>query len=279
MMTAFSSQQFLALSVGIISLGFFSPALILAAYIVLGHAHFLLAYFYKFKAGKVQKKHLLLYLVLALFVFSLPSFLSSTTILLIIAILFGTHFFFDEARLLEGETERVSLSLSVPAIITFVGLVAYTETVFDFMMPAIIVSAVIIIWSLISNGIKNLFLPHVLYLNLFTVLFSLIYIFGIQISGEAVFGSIILMHITTWYVFYYKKLKTAPKRLIQFIIDCAVINILFIILYYLYISQGTDSIGQYIFNPIFYYCWAILHIVTSSGELFALVKERVLSIF
>ncbi|MCA9360179.1 hypothetical protein KC850_04060 [Candidatus Kaiserbacteria bacterium] len=278
-MTAFSSQQVLALLVGILSLGFLSPILILVAYIVLGHAHFLLAYYYKFKAGKINKKHLLPYLLLAVFVFSLPTFLSMESILLIIAILFGTHFFFDEARLLEGEVEKVSLSLSVPAIITFVGLVAYTETSYDFMLPAILVSVAIIVWSLASTGIRNLFLPHVLYLNLFTLLFSLIYIFGIEISGEAVFGSIILMHITTWYVFYYKKLKSAPKRLVQFIVDCVVINALFIILYFVFMSQGEGSIGQYVFSPIYYYCWAILHIVTSSGELFALVKERSLRLF
>jgi hypothetical protein len=272
---SFSSIQLLALMVAGIAVFLLEPKAIMVAYIVLGHAHFAIAYLYKYKAGKIKKMHLAKYALLAGFVFSLPLFLSFDTILLIIAVLFSTHFFFDEARILEVDLNRVSLLSIAPPVIMFVSLVVFIEMGVNVMIPALLLSVVLYLIGVHQEGFRFLLLPHVLYLGFFVACFTCIYLFDYEVTGMTIFGSIILMHIATWYFFYIKKLKSNSDKFIEFMVYLVLINIIFIGLYYIFKTGDSDSLLKYAFDPIYYFCWAILHICSSSGELFSLVKERI----
>ena len=107
---------------------------------------------------------------------------------------------------------------------------------------------------------------------------GVVHLMGLEINTVALFGSIILMHYSTWYVFYYKKLRPTPERFNKYLVDVFGINLFFIVLYIVYITYiNIDYISflKYMFDPIYFYCWTILHIITSSGELVDLVKTRI----
>lgn len=271
-MTSLGKYHYLTIVVGLLSLLFLSPQQALVSFIVLGQAHFALGYLYRFKAGKVSLNNCLVYLILFLLIFSLPSFLDSKIILAITALLFSIHFFFDEARIFKGDN-NVSILLIIPPVLLFFSSVLNIEMGLDLVPVSIGISALIYILVFISSRKKELQAKENIYINAFTIFFILIYLLDYSVSGEALFGSIILMHIFTWYLFYHKKTWSNRKRNRQYLIDVLVINLLLIGLYCLYDKQTVFAPLAILFNATFYYCWAILHIITSSGTLWDSTKN------
>ena len=270
-MTSLGAYQGLTVVAGLASLIFLSPVQIFITFVVLGQGHFFLGYLYRLKAGKIDWKQLGFYLILLFGVFSFPLFLSYNTILAIVALLFSVHFFFDEARIMKGSND-ISIPLILPPILLFFTSVLNTEIGVNLIPISIILSLAIFFSVFVIKGLKEIVTKDILYANCFTLFFIGTYIFNLNFSGEAIFGAIIIMHIFTWYMFYQKKTWSDKKRNSQYLIDVFLVNVLVIILFALFVNNFFVAPLSLLFAPVFYYCWAILHIITSSGALWKSTK-------
>ena len=274
-MTAFLKQQMWAIVAALLFLFMLGPYEALVTFIVLGQGHFLLAYLYKWRAGRIKPSGLTWYLLLAVVIFSLPLFFTPETIFLLAAVLFSVHFFFDEARILEGEDQKVSLLAMLPPIGLFLSLVAYKELDIDLVPAAIIGSVITLLGLLNSKDSTAAANPNVWYVNVFAVFFAFLYLLDVPLSGETIFGAIIVMHIVTWYIYYYHKTYSRLDVNSRYITDVLLINVAILILFFGYVNSESFNLLAYFFEPVYYYCWAMLHIVSSSGELFNLFTKRI----
>jgi hypothetical protein len=271
-MTSLGAYQGLTVVVGLIAILFLNPVQIFIAFVVLGQGHFFLGYLYKIKSRKINWRMLGWYLILLLAVFSLPLFLSNEAVLVTTALLFSIHFFFDEARIMAGEN-NISIPLIIPPILLFFSSLLNNELNIDYIPESIVLSVVIFFSTALSKGVKELLSKEIIYVNGFTIFFIIAYFANLNFSGEAIFGSIVLMHIFTWYLFYQKKTWPNKKLNRQYILDVIFVNVLVIALFFLFDNGFMTEILSLLFLPVFYYCWAILHIITSSGTLWNSTKN------
>lgn len=238
-----------------------------------------MAYLYQYKARRIDFIYMGTYLLCFLLIFGvLINILSFDAFLLLVAVAFSTHFFFDEARLLENNASKVSLLLLLPPIFLFVGYLATNMFTVDVMPHLIAASVVVVLWTLYKNG-AVLMAPHVWYVNSASIVFIALYLLDIVIMPEAVFGAIIVYHVGTWYVHFYKKLQEQKQQQRTYISECILINMLLIGGFFLHEYVLAPSFLGLIYDPVYYYGWAFLHIIFSSREIFALLKERVLNYF
>ena len=261
----------------LITLGFawyVSPTLALTLFIVFGQGHFLMTYLYQNRGNKITTQYLMSYgIVAAAIFFWLIPILPYDMLLVITASIFAIHFVFDEARLLEQDPNRVNILLLLPPILSFVGMLILSRYGMDWM-PVIIAGSFILIgfmWFFCSS--RMLWQPYVGYTNLITFFLWSLYAADVVIPTAILFGSIIVYHYATWYVHFYFKLHANLKRQGTFIAEAVVLNVLLIVLYFLYAS-GEVAALRFVFEPAYFYGWTLLHILFASQELFQQMRRQ-----
>lgn len=273
--TSLFNEKLLVATLPILVLLTGNPEFALACFIVLGQGHFLMAYLYQYKAGKASLQKGIIYVLLFLFIFSyvIPE-LGFDLFLMVVAGAFAVHFFFDEARLLEKENHKVSFTILLPPIILFLATLASDLLQVDYLPSAALLSGGCFLISLIKDKRRLFQSQHFWYVNSASAIFILLYLLPISVPAEFIFGAIILWHVATWYVHFYNKLSPNESRLRTYVTEVVLLNIALILLYAMY-SGGTWVDVLYIFyDPIYYYGWALLHIIFSSSDLYNVLRNK-----
>ncbi len=250
------------------------PFSALSSFIVLGHAHFLMTYLYQYRGGKVNTRYLVWYIPVALFFFFLAYVLPWQAMTVIAACFFSLHFLFDESRLVRDRS-YVSLMALVPPVITFLATLLYSLYTFDVRVWTFVLSIVIFIFLVYTYGMIFLRTQEVWYPNTITVLLISLYLFSIELPTMTLFGGIIIYHVLSWYFHYYIKLYPLPHIQGRYLMEVGVINALCILCFIAYDRWWiTLDILKYLFESSYYYAFAMLHIVFTSYEFLALIRER-----
>src|SRR6185436_105773 len=84
-----------------------------------------------------------------------------------------------------------------------------------------------------------------------------------SIDPQVVIGSVILFHYVCWYVHFYFRFASKPERQRQYIWDMIGIHIIVFASYFLWRYSPLGFPLLYVFAPVFFYIWAILHIIFS----------------
>lgn len=229
--------------------------------VVLGQAHFLTAYLYQYKGKKMNLRYLLsaaLLLLAAIAYFSLGAGL--LPILLAAATLFTAHFALDEFTL-HGE----ALSLGrMPTVIGFVTLHLSFLIAALFPMLAGVTSITALVF--LAAVAARLFLsptpisPAERYLWFVgSILFLFAFVF--ELPGQFL-GVILLLHFMNWYVGYGDRLKGKPERSRAYWTEVWVLLVAMFALYGTYALAGLSALSL-LFEPMYFYAWAIAHIVLS----------------
>lgn len=250
---------------------------VIVCFIVLGQGHFLLAYLYQARAGKIRGLYLLNYacwaaLILAVY-WSHPFAAGLTAVA---TIYFAWHMAVDEYYLLETPLNLRSSPLHLGRLLEMVPLVlVYAAAVCDAMLahgswrqfpellgPSLVVSLLAMLAYAALVGLSGyrpdrrswaILVPGFL-LDLSAKLGWLQLVPPPKLSGY-----IILFHYFSWYLHYYTSLSGPRRR--TYLRDVVAVNALVLALYLTYAKTGP---GWLFFQEQNFYLWTMMHLISST---------------
>lgn len=257
-----------AAGIGLVAfaISFFTVNEIALAFSVLGQGHFLAAYYYQWKAGKMRLTWVLAYCALAaILIVAVIITRRAEWFALGAGILFFIHHFQDEATLFGKERSFFRLLEQLPPVILYSVLMADALFGTSIAFPTLVIIAalsLIYAYALLTKKYSSDALSA--YLFLITAGLAAIAWFGVRVAPEVLFGSVILFHYVCWYIHFYFRLASNKERQLGYVRDMLAIHGIVFSCFALFTYTYWGSVlFSLVFLPIFFYIWAILHIVFS----------------
>jgi hypothetical protein len=262
------------------------PAVVLI-YIVLGQGHFLTAYFYQWKAGKMTRGYLLRYLLAAAAIVGCyTAWPDYRRLVAFTTIYFLLHMLWDEQYLLRlpmdlrqspmhlGRTLEMApivLLFSARVVDDMFAWDAWRTTPFvEIAQPScwgiLAVYLLCALGGLIKTDYKSAYL-----LGWGIALLGASYTtWYYRIPTGKVTGFIIIYHYLNWYLHYYLSLPAGRHREVYarrvFFLNALVVGA--------YFTWGSSGPGRWFFQNDWFYVWTLLHLITSTriGDLRNLIR-------
>lgn len=240
-----------------------------AAMIVGGQAHFLMAYLYQYRAGKMSQRYLLLAFSIAT-LFGMYFFISGAffPLYFLVSLFFGIHFVIDEVTLHDESWSFMKVSTVVGFVVLFMAFVIHLVFPILYTLFAILTfNAVGVLVRLMLYSQRPS--PVEWYLWFLEALIVLMVFAAIPIPFMLITSFVVILHFTNWMVGYGVRLRDDVARRRNYWLETVVSFVGIGILYVLF-----SSLYEPLFNLFFelgaYYAWAIAHIVLS----FSLLAPR-----
>ncbi len=255
----------------------FSEPVLLQIIIIFGQAHFIVAYFYKNKSGKLDKKYInnFLYFLVLLFI---PTYFIGLNIVYVnyfivfTTLIFVLHYFYDELKIFNFQDDNFKNIAALAVFLSFTTI--FTMMVFElksilYLTPVIFL--IILLFGMLNfklikrdfdfSKLENLSIYLFTALNIFVPLLLLFTDIGVL----KITGFIIIFHYLRWYFFYFDRFNSLEdKKELNFYLDVVFwVHIFVIILFVIYSIDAKRGFLFLLFGPIFFYTWTLLHIVLS----------------
>ncbi len=235
--------------------------LIVILFIVSGHAHFAMAYWYQYRSGKMDVRYILVAVTLALCALAYFTFSGELLpLLLAIGILFSAHFAYDEITLHGEPRTRANLIAMLGFTLYFACLVA------TFAFPELGIAApYAVLIPAAAFGVRLFITQEAPSRTEWYIWFVEIIIGAVMVltgNPSSALAAIVLLHAANWYVGYDSKLHSSAERRKKYWIEVFLwllaMTLLFIIFVYTHLF-----VLETLFRVRYYYAWAIAHIVLS----------------
>ncbi len=245
---------------------------ILSSVIFFGQGHFLLAYIYANKYGKITKTFLAKFVILvgvlgALCFYFYAHYLFYSIFLFLTAILFTFHYSSDEFKLAGLSLIKHKFLLTLAVVCSFLSF--FLERLFH--VPHAVAFAIGGGGVFISLSLFYIFNnKHVnktqqkkpLSFSVFYILNLVVpptLLFFDSVSATQVLGFIIIFHYIRWYIYYATFLKNND---LDFYFDVVIWSNMFILATYIqYVIAPQAGILYLFYDPLFFYAWSIVHIL------------------
>lgn len=262
---------------------------LMLCYILLGHGHFSLAYYYQYKAGKAGKAYLFSYLgcflVLSAWYFAVPD---ARALGLLTTAWFLLHLSLDELYLMRYPMRLSESPLHLgrclelaPGALIYLGFftdrfirLAPTSWGYNIWTDRAIMLS---LWLMVPyfillaqrrhklDGKSLYFLSGGFFLGLLSQTAWLQ-----TVPSPKVLGFLIIYHYLSWYVHYIVSLPKGPPRR-RFLKHVLIANTVVLLIF---LGRHDTFLVKWVFGIECYYIWAILHIVSSTrtSDLLALFR-------
>jgi hypothetical protein len=260
------------------------PLQMLLVTIVGGQGHFFASYYYQARAGKIDRRYVVAWVLAAAALFAAALLLGDILLLARAASLyFVIHLLHDELFLL-GERPSPARGLEVlPVLLAYTGFLADLRgelvTVGSASIPYLVIAypgelgsgltRLLMAGSLIALGANAALLlagrralrGSALGLHAASLALLAVYASGIPIRLEYLMGVPILLHYVSWYAHYWLKYAGDPPRRTSYLRTILGANAIVLALYF---ATGRHPEAPFpvglLFVPGFFYVWTILHI-------------------
>ncbi len=258
--------------------GSYIPFMFLA--ITLGHSHFLLAYIYKLKAGKIKLKNFLIFLGLSagLFAFfyryQLPDYRIAT--LLILATIYAIyHVAADDQFTLNffspvySVTQRLQIGMNVSALI---GLQLLWQFAFPYSWTFLSIGAVLFLYILFrkDRNFEEYTISDVFFFSQFLFTAGVYYLYPVTLNSQLLIISFAgIYHYLVYYFHYYLKIRSIEpkaKSILHtrkgYLLTVAVSNM---VVFGLFFARASSSILQnVVFSYNFFLVVTLMHFISST---------------
>lgn len=257
----------------------FSEQTVASLFIILGLAHFALAFWYQKGAGRWKVPAI----GLLIFSFALLAFLVNATstawFFVLTGIYTSLHMAWDEVHLLKGKHSLVRTLEYLPFVILYGGLLTDANFGTNFFIPALSISIFVLIGYGAVSWFKKQKPDSISLVNLSWGVFAfVVYLSYLASSGVPAyiwFLGLAVVHYLIWYGEYARKVAHNPERRKTYYRRVFLVNGLLFAGFFLW-SFGGVSLGSILYAPVFFYVWAFLHVTTSTrlSELPSMVSLR-----
>lgn len=255
-----------ALLFATIAVVLFSPPNVVRLFIVLGQSHFLLAYLYQWRAGKMTTPYLSLYVVLATVFFYTGIFFGfSGWLVVFTGTLFAAHFFIDEFRMAQLPFSIGRAGIGAAFIAPYLAILTNAFIGFNALFETFFIS---VLFLCVGAALVSLQHPWTR-TDFFMVIAagSSFFLLSMPPPPEYLLGFIILFHYIRWYFYYFFCLEHNLSRRRTYMQHVILINIAVFVLYFIYgfsfFRWNNTGFFEYFFDPNFFYLWTVLHIFFS----------------
>ncbi len=231
-------------------------------FIVLGQAHFFMAYWYKIKRQNPSTTKYLMLIISGFFIFVSYYFLKYEHLLIILtSIYFVIHFSLDVFHLTNYKATIVTfIKTATPLFIvylSFLKLGNFSELLFIYGFPL----SFLLFFTLHKSEKWYFFFFTGFATFLYT--FSLLERFNIYL-GSALFHQyfmpiIIIAHYLIWYLYYFDKLKK-QEFLKKYVVDVLLFNGIIGLAFFFYF-YNKESVFKYFFRLDYFLIWTWLHYI------------------
>lgn len=239
------------------------------AYLILGHAHFMMTALYQYKRGRINMKK---------FAFYLASF----AVIYSIAHRFPAHFtIFVSAYLLvhvfTGEARHLKLRFSAPYVLLTLGMILLlcawlTRELFGpvvnphHLLPLLGLMLIIAIVLFVRDqgGIR----PEKLFVTMVLVygVFLFLELIRVRPMSYESFGFIVIAHyMTTYFNVFLNFRRRDTEKARVFVLESMAMNLVFLSGYILvfHVIGMNNLLYDYVYHPISFYVWTLMHFLTT----------------
>lgn len=272
----FFQEKFFSFPLAFFFLLFLSPLGVGDAYLILGHAHFMMTALYQFKMGRVTKVSFVVYLILFALLFSIAYKVPQAfTLFVATALLF--HVYFGEARHLKLPFRPVYLFMTLGFAVLLGAWLSMELWGFSIngVIPLLLSGALVLaacFYFFKENGKKFEALFYTL-LALYGIFVCLEFL-GMRPMGLQSYGFIVIAHyLATYFNVYRSFTRKGQGKQWLFTFESFGMNLLFLAGYIIiFFYVGTDNfVYDYVYHPLSFYVWTLMHFITTMD--FAKYKE------
>ncbi len=244
----------------------FSKSFVMNVMIILGQAHFSMAYLYQYKAGKVDRQYVIKYVCLFIGLFGGFSLFGwERTLGFVAGTYFVLHFLYDERFLLAEKSDFYGWMRLMPVLVIFAARSLYDWYQIDLLSyAAALATSGFIVWA--GNLVRNRRRPNYQDISFVLVfMLGMVFVYGEPIVGPSAqrntLSFIIITHYMNWYFHYLVRFSDKPQILKTLVRDIVLINGALFILFlgYHYFDGAAADYGRFIFEPSFFYLWTLMH--------------------
>jgi len=235
--------------------------------IILGQGHFLLSYIYKIKSGRLDLKSVMIWALVAAFMFyafSAPE--RYTPLLLITSIYLVTHVVMDDRHLV-APTYSWRFTLEIMAILfLYYALIIDSIYLSEYTTFGVMGVTGLLAFYFVQCAREKkwpdcyscFFLAHILFL---VILFAV----KDHIRTGWINAGAGIYHYMVWYVAYYRKVKPSEEKTRTYLGWSSLVNASVASLYIYYIMMPEFSYPlHYFFDMHFFLIWAFLHFFSAT---------------
>jgi hypothetical protein len=234
---------------------------VMYAYILVGQAHFFMAFLYQYRGGKMTRTYLFVALALAAAaMLYLASGIGITALFIVAGTIFSAHFALDEFTL-HGEP------LSPSRIVTIAGFAAlHSSLIITVAFPSLaylwfVVGGVFVVYIMLRTLFGKSAPSRAEYYLWFIA--AILFFFATVIGMPShILGIIVLLHFVNWYVGYGDRLKQVPDAARRYWKEVAVTLAISSSLLLLYLVFSVSFLAIF-FDLTYFYLWTAAHIVLS----------------
>ncbi len=241
---------------------FLSDEKVQQLFIVLGQGHFIAAYLYRWKAGKIGAAYITRYiLIFVALIASYEYYRYDFELEIITALYFTVHFLVDERYLKGGTPLPKGLLLLLPFFLLFMGYVLDYRLHLGMSRPLVLVSLVISL-ATVAAFIARRFVDGILllYFQILYLLLVAVYPIHDTLPLNYLIGSIVLFHYFNWYLHYALRYSADRRKFRSYVYDMLFVNALVLSAYFFF-RANDESIFRYFFRPSYFYIWTLMHLV------------------
>lgn len=246
------------------------------AYLILGHAHFMMSALYQYKMGRITNWGIVAYLgIFAALFFIAYQIPKAFTLFVAICLLFHVY---------HGEVRHIKKTYSLPYLLITLGMGALigpwlAMELWPFnlkglwslnlnpLIPLLSSATLVVLASFffIREQGKELELLFIT-LILVYILFCTLELLGMRPSGTQSFGLIVISHyLATYFNVYRSFTRKGQGKQWVFIWESLGMNLLFLIGYVVIFSYAgkQNVVYDYVYHPISFYVWTLMHFITT----------------
>lgn len=243
--------------------------------VLLAQGHFLLAYIYQFRAGKINQAYAKRYIPFAVLMFASCFLLPVGNVFEILATTyFLIHFFYDERYLLGEKTDLSGWLICLPTIALLGAEILYlfcnirSRWLFFGSTAISALTMFVIIFTEVLQR-RSISKRSAYFLTVFIV--SMLLVLGGKIlpgplNVNAV-NFLILLHFGNWYWHYFNKFASNRQLFTKFFTEIFAMNALMATLMYFHFHSSfsvfLSGLAGALFLHPFFHIWTLLHFVAT----------------
>ena len=236
-----------------------------SAYIIMGHAHFLLTYIKRLKNSAINidyLKNIMVYFAILVASF-LASNLSQRNFTIFVSVFFLLHHFFDEMKILKIEGDFSKNLLVLLIILNF--------TIFGFYFKYYIINNCLLILNMLVIAVQfikifikknyDYYLIYLLLANL--IILAIFKLDKVSFSIDALWSFIIIYHYIIWYIkIADDKYRDSSRGFFDYIKQIFFVNLGLLIFWFFYKKMPLEKeISDYFFSPNAFFVWTLMHLI------------------
>lgn len=244
---------------------------VLRSVIVFGQAHFLIAYIYRNKVGRIDKPYIFKFLALtislglacAYIYFHLAWF---PLLIFVTLTAFVLHYFLDEIKISGLETQN-RLFGALAAFFAFCSILlrlifSVHGTILYLCCVLAAFFSVLFTYYLFSEKKDRQTQIQVFIFFILNIIVPTYLAFYGGVDIFKISGFIILFHYLRWYLRYAERFYKTPEFDLYF--DFVIwIHIFIILTFFQYVLSPDVGILYGFFSPLYFYAWTLIHIILS----------------